>query len=346
MKKKGLFIVIGIFFVALIFGAFLVTGARAEQVKWPETLIVGTPSLTGANYTVWMGVAPVIKKYTPAKDVSIQPYGGPGVWGPMMAKKEVDLAMHSGCSVLDLFFGRGPYKKLGPIPVRTMIGGNHYAWGFNTYVARNIRSLSDLKGKVCYTRQMGNPMPGQVAEALLGAVGLSTKDLKAAMVIPSFKEGVKDLIEGKIDAFIYPFISVSVLQINQAKGEATLVPVTRKQAEAAIAKLPGWYICDVAAGEAGNKSEVKNAVCAQTGIHCRADLHPEIVYQLTKAILEHHDEWVGCHPIAKEWGLDQKPVTSAAEPYHEGAVKYYKEKGLWTPEIQKYNDDLFKQLKK
>ena len=291
-------------------------------------------------------LVPIIKKYTPVKTVSIQPFGGPGVWGPMMAKNEVDLAMHSGASVLDLFFGRGYYSKLGPIPVRTIMGGNSYAWGFNTYVDRNLKSISDLKGKVCYIRQMGNAMPEQLAQAELAAAGMTTKDLKAAMVIPSFKEAVKDLIEGKVDAYVYPMVVSAIMEINRAKGEATLVPLTKEQAEAALARLPGWYISDVSPGQYGNKSAIPNAICAQTAIHCRADLDPEIVYQLTKVILEHHDEWVSCHPIAKQWGLDQKPVTFAAEPYHEGAIKYYKEKGLWNEEIQKYNDDLFKQLKK
>ena len=45
-------------------------------------------------------------------------------------------------------------------------------------------------------------------------------------------------------------------------------------------------------------------------------------------------------------GIDQfgpdRAVLSFAMPYHEGAVRYYKEIGIWKAENQKNNDQLFK----
>jgi hypothetical protein len=62
--------------------------------------------------------------------------------------------------------------------------------------------------------------------------------------------------------------------------------------------------------------------------------------------MEHYDEYKGVHSVAKQWGPKANPVTVASEPYHEGAVKYYKEVGLWNDKVQKANDALLAKLKK
>ena len=49
-------------------------------------------------------------------------------------------------------------------------------------------------------------------------------------------------------------------------------------------------------------------------------------------------------PGASGWAVDRQNF-SWVVPYHEGAIKYWKEKGLWTAENQKHNDMLIKRQK-
>lgn len=57
-----------------------------------------------------------------------------------------------------------------------------------------------------------------------------------------------------------------------------------------------------------------------------------LVYEMLAALYEHMDQWYQFHPICKQvtWeaALSHLPVG----PYHAGAIKYYKAKGLWKPE--------------
>lgn len=66
---------------------------------------------------------------------------------------------------------------------------------------------------------------------------------------------------------------------------------------------------------------------------CRYDLSDEMVYQLMKALYEHPKERGAIHPQARQWSLETAlrgaDFVTQYIPFHPGAVKYLKEKGLW-----------------
>lgn len=338
-------ILIVLFILLPAFLIFFVQHGHAAP-KWPERLVIAAPSAGTTNYMIAVGMSEVIKKCTPIKIVQVLPLGGPTVWGPMMKSDQVDLAIQSGANTIDLFLGQGEFTKMGPIPVRTLIGGHSFPLMFHTIPDKNIKTIADLKNKVVYTTMMGQPMFLQIAQAQLASAGLTIKDLKASSTMPSVAQATNQLIEGRIDAFIYPVVSVSVHQINQAKGECQFVNLTSEQADYVAKRNPGYYKAVIPAGKYANKKEMRYAIAFQTCLHIRANLDQDVAYELTKILLEKHNEWVGAHPQAKDWGLDKAPVTIATEPYHPGAIKYYKEKKLWTKEVAEHEEAMTKQLKK
>ena len=90
-----------------------------------------------------------------------------------------------------------------------------------------------------------------------------------------------------------------------------------------------------------NKTAVPNAICFQNAMFTPASMVPDAVYGLAKAIFEHTDEFADAHPQAKYWPLKHRPVANAV-PYHEGSIRYFKEKGLWTTDEQAYQDMMLK----
>ncbi len=330
----------------LLFSVMFFSGLSHAQTKWPDRLVIAAPSAGTTNYMIAVGMGETIKKHTPIKIVQVLPLGGPTVWGPMMRSGQVDLAIQSGANTIDLFLGKGEFEKIGPVPVLTLIGGHPFPLMFHTTPERNIKTISDLKNKVVYTTMMGQPMFLQIAQAQLASAGLTIKDLKSSATMPSVAQAANHLIEGKIDAFIYPVVSVIVHQINQAKGECLFINLTNEQADYVEKRNPGYYKAVIPVGKYANKKEMRYAIVFQTCLHARANIDSSVVYELVKVLLENHSEWVGSHPQAKDWALDQRPVTIATEPYHPGAIKYYTEKKLWTKEVQENCDMLYQQLKK
>jgi hypothetical protein len=70
----------------------------------------------------------------------------------------------------------------------------------------------------------------------------------------------------------------------------------------------------------------------QCGLAAGTQTSAETVYQVMKAIYDHLDEWKGVHPLAGQWTL-KRALDIFVVPFHDGAVRFYKEKGLWNDKL-------------
>ena len=60
---------------------------------------------------------------------------------------------------------------------------------------------------------------------------------------------------------------------------------------------------------------------------------------MTKAMVELFGAYEGKAPGINGWALDKQDMQWVV-PYHEGAIRYYKEAGIWNDEAQAHNDNL------
>jgi TRAP transporter TAXI family solute receptor len=345
MKRKQLSILIP---MLLMVATFLIMGVFVKQAsseaKWPKDIVVAAPAAGTTNYMIAVGMGQVVTKHTPIEHWVAQPLGGPLTYAPMIQKNEVDFFVYNGADAINILFGRGEHSKNGPTAVRTVVGGHSLACVFWTTPGSGVKRLADLKGKAVYGGRKTKWLQ-DIGETQIEAAGLKLSDLKFYRPMISIKEGVDDLISGKVAALMYPLVPSQVERVNAVKGECVFLNLSEKEVEYVLSHMDGFYRGVVPAGpKYGNKKEIRYAVLFQTNLHCRANLDQEVVYGITRAILEHHNEWADCHPSAKDYGLDKKPVTLASELYHAGAIKFYKEKGLWTPEMDKYQKKQLREL--
>ncbi len=325
--------------------SLFMTGA-VWGAQWPKDVTVISPAPGASVHMVLVGVGKVVPKYTPIENWIVQPLGGPKLWLPMMKEGKCDFANHNAADILNAFLGRGLYAKMGPQAVRTVAAGHDYMFMFWTTPDKGIGSISNLKGKVIYNKFKANPMFDEMTQHQLGSADLTVNDLKASLAFSNIKEGIRGLIEGRVDAILYPVVPGAVMQVNEAKGECLFVNLTESQAQYVKKKMEGYFIQDIAANDPRfrNKSPVPNAICYQNAMFTSARMDPEIVYGVVKAIFEHSDEFADTHPAAKYWSLNHRPV-SLAVPYHEGSIRYFKEKGLWTAEAQAYQEMMLNKQK-
>ena len=58
---------------------------------------------------------------------------------------------------------------------------------------------------------------------------------------------------------------------------------------------------------------------------------------MVKVMLEHFDEYKGNAPGANGWAIDRQKFDQAFVPYHPGAIRYFKEIGIWSEAAEKTN---------
>jgi len=67
----------------------------------------------------------------------------------------------------------------------------------------------------------------------------------------------------------------------------------------------------------------------------RVDISQAAIYEITKILWEHNAELVK-RPGLMEWKRERFVTQEPLLPYHDGAIKFFKEKGLWTKEMEAY----------
>jgi len=68
----------------------------------------------------------------------------------------------------------------------------------------------------------------------------------------------------------------------------------------------------------------------------RVDISEAAIYEITKALYEQNAELVK-RPGLMEWKTVRFVTQEPMLPYHEGAIRFYKEVGLWTNEMEEFN---------
>lgn len=92
----------------------------------------------------------------------------------------------------------------------------------------------------------------------------------------------------------------------------------------------GWQPYTVPANTYEGQTEPFETITASTNVIVNADVPDDVVYALTKTIVERADDLKKVHSALKDFdpGRVADPALNGNCPFHPGAVRYYKEAGL------------------
>jgi TRAP transporter TAXI family solute receptor len=214
----------------------------------------------------------------------------------------------------------GPYKELRavfsvhPEPV-TVIASDE----------SGIKNISDVKGK---RMNIGNPGSGTRGtwEVMEEAMGWQRGDLKLAAEMKSAETG-QAVCDGKIDAYFWLVGHPSALtQESLATCDAHLVNVTGPAIDKLVADNPFYRKAVIPAGMYNNKEDIQTFGVAATFVSS-SEVSDEVVYTIVKAVFENFDDFKKLHPAFANLTEKEMITEGISAPLHNGAVKYYKERG-------------------
>jgi TRAP transporter TAXI family solute receptor len=110
-----------------------------------------------------------------------------------------------------------------------------------------------------------------------------------------------------------------------------------------VAPIFSPYLETIGAGITG-KAPVNLAAYRYPMITVYADASADEVYGFFKALDTVFPDFKDSAPIMARWDINVAGKKPMDAPFHEGAVRYLKEKGMWDDASQKWNDAAVKQI--
>jgi len=189
-----------------------------------------------------------------------------------------------------------------------------------------ITSFEDLKGKKV---NVGNPGSGQRAtmEVVMEASGISMDDFALASELKG-SEMAAAICDGKIDAMIYT-IGHPAAAINEAASscDVELISVTGEAIDGLVNDNSYYRVASVPGGMyKGSPNETTTFGVGATFVSS-AEVPEEVVYTVVKAVFDNFDDFKKLHPAFDGLEEEQMIADGLSAPLHDGAVKYYKERG-------------------
>lgn len=198
-----------------------------------------------------------------------------------------------------------------------------------TVVARadsGIDSIDDLKGKRV---DIGNPGSGQrgTMEVLMDKMGWTMDDFALASELKSSEQSAA-LCDNKVDAIVF-----TVGHPNGSIKEATtsceskLINVDNDAAKGLAADNDFYAMATIPGGMyAGTDDDVTTFGVGATFVSS-ANTPDDVVYEITKAVFENFDRFKKMHPAFANLNEEDMITNNLSAPIHDGAVRYYKERG-------------------
>lgn len=310
--------------LALLAGLSLAGIVQAEQ----KQLSIGTGDPGGVYFPLGGAVASVLAKALPGLHTTVEVTGGSVDNIKLIATGQSDLGFTMADAAMDAIQGQDKFKN-NKVPLQALLVVYPNRMHVVTIEGTGIETLADLKGKRVSTGSPGSATEIMASRAI-EAIGLDKdKDMHRERL--GVAESVNAITDKRIDAFFW----VGGIPTAAIANLATTAGVKMKLIDNAdvAAKMNEKY------GKLYSKSRIKagtypgyktdsDVVEVWNLIVTGSRLSDEDAYNVVKTLVEKKDDIVKVHKEAESFSLDNQVQDRSPVPFHPGALKYFKEKGV------------------
>lgn len=302
-------------------------GAPAPAAR--QFLSLGTAPPGGAFFVVGGALAEVATANGPAGwQVTAEATQGSRENIRRLVDGDLDFALSN--AAITYFAVRGEASWDHPYDIASVMTLAPNVALFLTPKSTGIRTLADLRGKRVVIGPSGAGFEDFVGP-ILQAHGLTLADLEDLNAPQS--AAVDLLSDGSADAAFLGG-AVPTASIVQASSSMDLffVPFDPEARERLIADYPFFHSATIPAGTyRGQDADFVGLNVGSMHLIAAASAGEEVVYQFTKVIYESREQVVERHAAGK--AIQPKIVVRrTGTPFHAGAVRYYREIGIWPEE--------------
>ncbi|MCB1857848.1 MAG: TAXI family TRAP transporter solute-binding subunit [Gammaproteobacteria bacterium] len=304
-------------------------GLAASAVAQEKFVTIGTGGQTGVYYVVGQSICRLVNRDSAKTGIKCTAPSTGGSVANLNSIKSGDQNMGVAQSdqQFNAYKGEGAFAEQGPWPELRAVFGVHPE--VFTVVARadsGIKTFDDLKGKRV---NIGNPGSGQRAtmDAVMAVKGWTNDDFQLASELKS-AEQAQALCDNKIDAMVFVVGHPSgSIQEASTSCDTLIVPVTGTEVDGLVSSKPYYAKASIKGGTyKGSDADVESFGVVATFVSSTAS-DEDTIYQVVKAVFDNFGRFKKLHPAFENLKEENMLKDGLSAPLHDGAVKYYKEKG-------------------
>lgn len=302
------------------------TGAAAAQ-----TISIGTSQAGSLNNSLGNALGKVMSDAEGLK-ARVVPFGGGQQFLPSINNKELEMAIPSASDAIFAYQGKGPFDGKPNPELRAI--GKVFPFYVGWYVKKDspYKKLADLKGKKVAVGFNTASAQRQIVLAMLANEGMSEADFDGVPV-PHVVRGADDFAQGKVEASSFAIGAGKIAETDLKVGGLRYLDMTNTRESAARLRAvdPTAYIAVLnPAPQFVGIVAPTNVVYQDYLVITGTQVSDEAAYKTARVLHDHQDKLVG---IAKTFA-EYKPADLSKDrglPFHPGAIKFYREKGMWPP---------------
>ncbi len=328
-------------------GASLMPATASAQVKplpsLPSTMIWSVGDDDGPRYREALAIADAISKAHGTR-IRLQP--SENSFGRMEQLKERQVT-HGFLGMEAYFAAEGLFSYVaptwGPQDLRGLLG-RISSMSIVASEASGIKKLQDIKGKRL-ARTPRNAALSYRTDALLEAAGLTAKDL-TVVEFDGNAAALAALARGEVDCAAAAPTAASSQALEAIADRFVWIelPATDKDLWGRLLRaLPIALPFVEDTGPGISKTAPKSLMGYRDPVvTVYADAGELEVYAVTKAIADNFELYRGALQILERWGLPQSAGFPSPLPFHDGTIRFLKEKGVWSADHQRWQDGIMR----
>ena len=301
-----------------------VSTAAAQQIS------IATSNPGAIYHSIGTVIAKVLNEN--GVNATVQPATSPNQYLPLIASGEFDMGPVNLQELSYAYKGEAWFSGR-PNPGLRLLA-LHYPLRVTMFVRADsdMNTIADLKDKrmtAGYTAQKTiNPQNA----AIYSTAGMTEADIEPVQV-PSVVGGANAFMSGSSDAFMFALGAGKVREADASVGGIRALKIEKTdESEAKIREhWPVGYLTLVEPGPAAGPgvSEPTWMLTYPQAIGAGENMSDEAAYAVAKAMYENAKQLGELLPPFRLFNPQNMVGDSGGVPYHPGAIKFYKEVGIW-----------------
>jgi uncharacterized protein len=316
-------------FRALVaFGAIAMSSVWTADAQQSQQLSIATGGTGGVYYPLGGGFGSILGKTFPGTTATAQVTGGSVANLQLIGSGKADLCFSQVDAAWDAINGTDKFAS-GKLPIRALVVMYPNHMHVVTVEGTGINKIEDIKGK-----RVSVGSPGSATEVyalrVIEAAGLNHEtDIKKERL--GVAESVNAIKDKKVDAFFWvgglPTAAVTDLA-STPNTKIKMIDFSHLTSKMNAKYGPLYAEATIPAStykgmEHDNKNNTVWNIMA-----VNASMSDDLAYNLTKTMLEKVQDLALVHKEALNIKVENQTSSRAGVPWHPGALKYFKEKGI------------------